>query len=267
MNKITIGKATMMHLDCMEYMATLPDKSIKLILTSPPYNMRTRIRNGKYTTREKSEHFSKKYHHFEDALTLDEYFEFHKKAINEMIRISELTLYNIQIVTGSKEALFKLIGYFSEYIKDIIIWDKGHGQPSMHEGVLNKATEFIIVFCSSKTAGRFIKNSNFERGNLADIWRVGKDLNCTESHKASFPIRLAEMAILNFSKEGDLIFDPFMGLGTSCVAALSLNRKFVGTELISDYFNEAVLRVTKANNQVSLFEPAPVAQPKQEALL
>ena len=50
--------------DCLETMKRLKDKSVDLVVTSPPYNMRTRIRNGEYTTRELSEHFSKKYSHF-----------------------------------------------------------------------------------------------------------------------------------------------------------------------------------------------------------
>ena len=56
-----IKNCTLHNVDCMEYMKSLPDNSFDLIVTSPPYNMRTRVRNGQYTTREKSEHFSKKY--------------------------------------------------------------------------------------------------------------------------------------------------------------------------------------------------------------
>ena len=49
------------NMDCLEGLKLLSDNSVDLVVTSPPYNMRTRIRNGEYTTREKSEHFSKKY--------------------------------------------------------------------------------------------------------------------------------------------------------------------------------------------------------------
>ena len=51
------------NMDCLEGLKLLSDNSVDLVVTSPPYNMRTRIRNGEYTTREKSEHFSKKYAH------------------------------------------------------------------------------------------------------------------------------------------------------------------------------------------------------------
>ena len=131
--------------DCIETMAKMPDKFIDLVVTSPPYNMRTRIRNGKYTTREKIEHFSKKYKHFDDALPINNFYEFHSKVLNELLRISKIVYYNFQIVTGSKEAFFKIIGDFNKDIKDIIIWDKGSGQPAMHGMVLNSCYEMILI--------------------------------------------------------------------------------------------------------------------------
>ena len=107
-------------MDCLEGLKLLSDNSVDLVVTSPPYNMRTRIRNGEYTTREKSEHFSKKYEHFSDDLTIEEYYDFHKNVLTELLRVSKCVLWNYQIVTGSKEAVFKLIGDFSDKIKDII---------------------------------------------------------------------------------------------------------------------------------------------------
>jgi site-specific DNA-methyltransferase (adenine-specific) len=111
--------------DCLKVLPTIPDNSVNLIVTSPPYNMRTRVTNGKYTTRENSKHFSKKYKNFNDALNIEDYYFFHKEVINQMLRVSKIIFYNIQIVTGSKEALFKIIGDFNKNIKDIIVWDKG----------------------------------------------------------------------------------------------------------------------------------------------
>ena len=85
--------------DCLKFMQTLPDKSIDCIITSPPYNMRLRIRNGEYTQREFGAHFSKKYTDFGDALPMEEYYKFHSNCIKEMLRISPLVFWNIQIVT------------------------------------------------------------------------------------------------------------------------------------------------------------------------
>ena len=233
--------------DCLKVLPTIPDNSVNLIVTSPPYNMRTRVTNGKYTTRENSKHFSKKYKNFNDALNIEDYYFFHKEVINQMLRVSKIIFYNIQIVTGSKEALFKIIGDFNKNIKDIIVWDKGHGQPSMHTGVLNKATELIIMFESNAKAGRCFSIFNFKRGELDDIWRIPRSRSKTKTHSATFPLSLAEKAIENFSKKNDIVLDPFMGTGTTGVACKNLNRQFIGIELDQEYFKIAKERIESTN--------------------
>jgi len=238
---------TLIQGDCLEKMRDIPDGSVDLVVTSPPYNMRTRVRNGKYTTREKSEHFSKKYDNFDDAMSIDNYYMFHKSVINEMLRIAKTIIYNIQIVTGSKEAVFRLIGDFNKEIKDIIIWDKGHGQPSMHKGVINKATELLLVFDSTVSAGREISNHNFERGKLSDIWRIPRERSVIKGHGAVFPTMLAEMAVVNFSKEQGIVLDPFMGSGTTGVACVNTGRDFIGIEQDAEYFKIAEHRIQEAN--------------------
>ena len=229
LNKIYCG-------DCLELMKQLPDKSIDLVVTSPPYNMRTRIRNGEYTEREKSEHFSKKYSEFSDALPIEEYYNFHKKVIKEYLRISDLVFINIQIVTGSKEAWFKLIGDFNRQIKDIIVWDKGEGQPAMHPAVINRGYELIIILEAKATAGRAFNKSYFKRGEMSDIWRYGRGGNgLVDGHSALFPIDLVGKIINNWSKENDTILDPFLGSGTTAVACKQLKRNFIGIEISQKY--------------------------------
>ena len=234
--------------DCRDVMAGLPDGSCGLTVTSPPYNMRTRIRNGEYTSREKTEHFSKKYKHFSDDLSPQEYYEFHSHAIREMLRISGLVFWNIQIVTGSKEAVFRMIGDFAKEIKDVIVWDKGHGQPAMHDSVINKAAELILIFEKDATAGRAFSKSFFPRGEMPDIWRMKRGDN-TESHGATFPLHLAQRAITGWSAPDETILDPFMGTGTSLIAARNEGRKAVGIEISEEYCELAV----KGLAQMSLF--------------
>jgi len=223
--------------DCLEVMKDIPDKSIDMIFTSPPYNMRTRIRNGKYTTREKSEHFSKKYSNFDDALPIDEFYDFHKKCINEMLRISKIVIYNFQIVTGSKEAFFKIVGDFNKDIKDIIIWDKGFGQPAMHEKVLNSSYEFILIMEDDKKCGRVIQNSTFKRGELQNILRINRVNSKIKGHSAVFPLKLAETIIKNFSNENDTVLDCFAGSGTTAIACINLNRNYILIEKEPKYVN------------------------------
>lgn len=232
----------------------MPDGFVDLIVTSPPYNMRTRIRNGQYTTREWSEHFSKKYAHFRDDLAIADYYAFHRRAIKEMLRVSPIVLYNIQIVTGSKEAVFKLMGTFRRHIKDVIDWDKGFGQPAMHPQVLNAAHEFILVLESSGEAGRAIKNSYFSRGELSNNWKVsrGQKIN-GESHGATFPLELARKSIVNFSAEGMVVYDPFAGIGSTLIAAHQLKRRWIGSEISSEYVELANKRLEPYLMQEQLF--------------
>lgn len=110
---------------CEETLKRLPDNSVNLVITSPPYNMNLRIRNGKYCSRQIVKELTTKYDGFDDNFPIDEFYDFHSKILKELIRVSDIVFYNISIVTGSKRAFFKLIGEFNEQLKDIIVWDKG----------------------------------------------------------------------------------------------------------------------------------------------
>ena len=104
--------------DCLKTLNKIKDNSIDCVITSPPYNMNLRIRNGKYCSRQIIKEFSTKYSNFNDNLPIDEYNKFHSKVLKELLRVSKVVFYNIQIVTGSKRSIFKMIGDFNEQLKD-----------------------------------------------------------------------------------------------------------------------------------------------------
>lgn len=110
----------------------MPNKFVDLVFTSPPYNMNLRIRNGKYCSRQIiKEEFSTKYQDFPYNMPIEDFYKLHKSILEELIRVSHIVFYNVQIVTGSKRAFFKIIGDLSDNLKDIIVWDKKWGQPAM----------------------------------------------------------------------------------------------------------------------------------------
>jgi site-specific DNA-methyltransferase (adenine-specific) len=233
----------LMQGDCLDRMKEIPDGSVDMVLTSPPYNMNLRIRNGKYCSRQIVKEISTKYKAFDDNLSIVDYFEFNKNVINECLRVSDLVFYNIQMLTGNKPALFMLMGEFSDKIKELIVWDKVNAQPAIGAGVMNSQYELIIVFQNSKPESRSFKNCNFKRGCLSNLWNIKKGKKYSKDHGAVFPVELAEKIINNFSKTGNIILDPFMGLVTTGVASKNLNRNFIGIELDADYFKIAQDRI------------------------
>ena len=145
-----------------------------------------------------------------------------------------------------------MIGEFHEQLKDIIIWDKGHGQPAMAEHVLNRRTELILVFDKHDAISRqFLEKGNFQRGTLEDIWVINRQQSKLKGHGAVFPEELVEKILANFSNEQDTVYDPFMGTGTTAVVAQDLNRNYIGSEIAEQYIKVAQDRLR--NPQQRLF--------------
>lgn len=235
------------NIDCIEFMGKCIDENKKFdyCITSPPYNMNLRIRDGKYISRSPLQtnynEFSKKYDNYGDDLTMEEYFNFLDSVIEKLLKLCRITFFNIQMITGNKIALMQILGKYADNIKDIIIWDKCTAQPAMHENILNSQFEFIIIFDSEKPYNRAFDKSNFDRGTETNIWRIQRQPN--KYNKASFPEELVLRIIKDFTKENDTIFDPFMGSGTTGIVCAKTNRIFTGCELDKDMFDIAKQRI------------------------
>ena len=242
-------KNTIFNQDCLKTMKRMEDSSIDLVVTSPPYNMNLRISNGKYHSRQVTKELTTKYSDFSDNLPIEEFYKLHLQILKELIRVSDLVFYNIQIVTGSKRAFFKIIGDLNEYLKDIIVWDKGHGQPAIGEKVLSRQSELILVFEKDYPVSRqFRRKGKFKRGTLNDVWRISRELSKLD-HGAVFAEALVEEILKNFSDKGDIIYDPFMGSGTTAVVAKKLERFFIGSEISKKYVEFARKRLKAVNKK------------------
>ena len=227
---------------CLSTLKRIHDNSIDLTVTSPPYNMNLRIRNGQYCSRQITKELTTKYNNFSDNLPIEEYNSFHNKVIEELLRVSKLIFYNIQIVTGSKRSVFKMIGDYSDYLKDIIVWDKGNSEPSIQSGVLNRRTELILVFDKSNSISRKFNNAVFNKGTLEDLWLI-QNKSSLKDHRAIFPEQLVFKILSNFTHKKDIVYDPFMGSGTTAVVCKKMNRSFIGSEVNKNYIDIATQRL------------------------
>ena len=228
---------------CLTTLKRIKDDSIDTVITSPPYNMNLRIRNGKYCSRQIIKELTTKYDGFTDNLNIDQYYNFHSKVLSELLRVSKLVFYNIQLLTGNKRSVFKMIGNYSNYLKDIVTWDKGHAEPSIQAGVLNKRTEFVLVFEKENSISRKFKTAQFKRGSLDDLWLIQREKSSLSSHKAIFPEKFVYKILSNFTNEKDIIYDPFMGTGSTAIVCKKTNRLFIGSDINKNYVDIALQRL------------------------
>jgi len=163
---------------------------------------------------------------------------------------SDYLVCNIQSLAGNKIALIEYLNKYKDNFIDVAIWDKGHGAPAMAENVMTSAWEYMFFISSKDKASRAIPNANF-RGTVPNIYRGKPNRNNEFSsvHAATFPIDVPEWA-LQFTKEGDIVLDQFLGTGTTMVAAHQLKRKCYGMELDPKYCQVIVDRMKKLDPNI-----------------
>ena len=231
--------------DCLETMAKMPNEFVDYSLTSPPYNVGNNQLNGE----------GKKYESINDKMTKDEYFENQKQVIEELLRITKYHLfYNIQMLSNNKQSILKLMGYFNDKIKEIIIWDKNFGVPAMEPGVFNSAFEYIIIFSNDQPNKRKFYDVDF-KGTQHNVFRIkNKHSNpFADKHKAIFPLDLPRYFMQVFGKENDIWYDCYMGTGTTAVAAIEEKKQFIGSEIFKEYCDLANNRLKPYLTQTKLF--------------
>ena len=242
--------------DCMEGMKQMEDGSVDCAITSPPYNVGLYVSGDKYAKRNNStrngQSFNKYVGDMADQMSMEDYYEWQCKCIDEMLRITTgMVFYNVQMVTGNKVAVLQILGKYADRIREVMIWDKQTAEPAMNPRTLNSEYELIIVFDHGDCKARQFRIGNFERGTLSNVLRIGK--NRENEHRAAFPLLLPQTLIHYFTPEGATILDPFMGSGTTAIAAVKEKRHFIGFELNGKYFTKAERRIKAEQAQMTLF--------------
>ena len=170
------------NMDCLEGMKAMPDGSVDCVVTSPPYNFCLRVMGDQYKHRTEGERFgntdipmNKYTNGLSDSLDMEDYYKWQCECIDEMMRVTKgVVFYNVQVITGNKVAVMKILGKYAEQIRDLLIWDKKTAEPAMHFGCLNSEFELIIAFDHGDCKGRQFRTANWERGTLSNIIRIGK---------------------------------------------------------------------------------------------
>lgn len=211
--------------DCFEYMSRVKENTFDYIVTSPPYN---RKRNDKYQ-------------HFDDQN--DNYFEFLNNVISELLRITKKTVFfNIAHNYYNRPDVLKIIGKYANDIKEIIIWEKTNPLPAQGTNITN-AYEFFICFGERPQAKRTYTKNIFKT-SIAKM---------PEEHKAVMHQDACNHIFDCFITKSSLIYDPFLGTGTTALSAHEHNCFFVGTEISERYYQISKERIELHTRQYKLF--------------
>jgi site-specific DNA-methyltransferase (adenine-specific) len=216
-----------------------------IAFTSPPYNA------GKSEALSGNTHTTdNKYNEYNDNQTQSDYLDLLVGFTNNALMNAEYLICNIQSLAGNKVALIDYLYQYKNNFIDVAIWDKEHGAPQMAKGVLTNVWEYMFFISSRENPSRAIPKSNFQ-GTVPNIYRGKPNRNNEFSnvHAATFPIDLPEWA-LQFSKQGDIVLDQFIGTGTTMVAAHQLKRKCYGMELDPKYCQVIVDRMRKLDPNI-----------------
>lgn len=239
------------NLDCVEFLKSLPDNSINLIITSPPYNKSRWSRNQNVNNGFKTKSRKIDYGCFSDNMPNDIYIEWQCNVIKECIRVlkddGSLFYNHIDILHDHTTIHPSYVYNFP--VKQIIIWDR-KSTPKIDKSYFLPITEYIFWIKKRKESRPFFdrKKALFNK----NIWSFNPEKN--NPHPAPFPIELPLNIIRTCSREGDLVLDPFMGSGTTALASVMLNRNYIGCELNADYIKMANDRIKKEKNQTNLFQ-------------
>src|SRR5699024_4128466 len=100
---------------------------------------------------------------------------------------------------------------------------------------MNSQFEVILVFDDNNSISISFGQANCERGTLSNVWGIKRGKKNTPTNGANFHVELAEKVIAIFCVRGDVVLDPFVGLGTTAIACLNTDRQYIGFELDETY--------------------------------
>ena len=216
--------------DCYEAIKKIPDKSIDLIVTDPPYEYDKNSFKGFFETRKVGKELN----------DLDLFCGITNNILNEYIRV----LKNINIYIWCNKA--QIIQYLDFFVNkhncsyDILIWAKNNPAP-LYANTYLTDKEYCLYF----RKGGYCKPTDYE--NARTIFKTPLNMGDKKlfEHPTIKPIEIIKTLIRNSSKENDIVLDNCMGSGTTGEACMNLGRNFIGIEKDKEYFEIAEKRLLK----------------------
>lgn len=218
---------TLMNGDCLELMKQIPDGSVDMVLTDPPYGMA--YQSNRRTATEKFNKIAQ-----DDELSWLDGFcdEIYRVMRNDTAAYVFCSWHKVDVFKAALERRFK--------IKNLLVWVKNnHGSGDL-KGAYAPKHEFVFFVQKGRC---FLRD-----GRRPDILEYAKISGSKMVHPTEKPIDMLERLIKDASDEGDTILDPFMGSGTTGVACVNTGRSFIGIELDPDYFRIAKERIDSATD-------------------
>lgn len=237
-NKIVCG-------DCLSVMRQIPDETVDLAVTSPPYNLKNSTGNGMKDGRGgkwSNAALINGYTHHDDCMPHDKYVEWQVNCLKEMYRVLKkdgAIFYNHKwrVQNGLLQDRHDIVKHFP--VRQIIIWRR-KGGINFNQGYFLPTYE--VIYLIAKPDFKLAPKANA----YGDVWEFVQEMK--NDHPAPFPVALIERIIS--STTAQLILDPFMGSGTTAAVAKYLKRNFIGIDSSPEYCEMARNRVK--NNQLKL---------------
>lgn len=252
------------NMDCVDGMKQMKDECVDLTVTSPPYD-NLRQYNGNIS----------QWNWDKFSEVVSELFRVTKQGGVVVWIVGDATVKGSETGTSFKQALKFIEAGFN--LHDTMIWRKTNPMPKVKTKRYFDVFEYMFVFSKGqpktfnpimqeckfggKTYNSTCKNMGGENGRTKknfilnkerykdNIWEIAVAQNKT-SHPAVFPEQLVNDHIISWSNDSDIVFDPFLGSGTTAISAISNNRNYIGFELDTTYYNIAQERVNERKSEV-----------------
>jgi DNA modification methylase len=230
--------------DSSEQIKNIADQSIDLILTDPPYNL------GRYSTGNIKMSWRKDFNNdvaewdttiFNPAEWLDEF----KRILKPTGTIFAFTSYNL---IGQWHQIFDPV--FDTF--QFIVWHKTNPPPKLRRAGFLNSCELIVCVWNKGHTWNFTKQKDMHNFIESPIC-MGRERLKNPVHPTQKPIKVLSRLVKLATNPGDLVLDPFMGVGSSGVAVLQLDRRFTGIEIDPAYFRAAEKRIEAATFTPELF--------------